>query len=196
MKKLLWLILLLAFSFTACSALPQQLDARDEAVIRLVTLSRGGQLRMEAVTAELKMGDNQRTSERVSGRGDTYQQAKEDLLGRRKASFAHATEWVVEENAVEDLEEAFLHDPELTYCAHIYLLPEGQTAAEFLDGFTEGSGAARALEELARAEHNKIGTAMERMSEWMSEGQTRFPVLTDWEGQMEVQQWNTVKRSG
>ncbi len=195
MKKLLWLILLCAFCFTACSALPAQLDARDEAVIRLVTLSRQDELRLEGLTAALQIGDNQRPSERVSGTGENYDAAKKDLSGRRRASFAHATEWVVEENAVADLAEAFLYDPELTYCARIYLLPEGTTADEFLDGFSEENGPARSLEELARAGTGKTGTAMERLSQLAESQETQFPVLEDWEGQVEVKRWKTVKKS-
>lgn len=195
MKKLLWLILLLAFSFTACSALPRQLDARDEAVVRLVTLSREDQLRLEGVTAALQTGDSQRPSERVAGMGETYQQAKEDLTGRRRSSFAHATEWVVEERAVPDLAEAFLTDPELTYYARIYLLPEGTSVSEFLDHFSEENGAARTLEELARADRSKTGTAMERISELVEQGETKFPVLEFWEEQVEVNRWKTVKQS-
>lgn len=195
MKKLLWLILLVAFTFTACSALPEQLDARDEAVVRLVTLSRGDRLRMEGVTASLKIGDNERKSEQVSGEGETYEQAKQDLQGRRKSSFAHATEWVIEENAMPDFAEAFLSDPELTLYAKIYLLPEGMTAAEFLDGFTEDNSAAQSLQGLASADESKTGSAMERLAELAEYGETQFPVIDDWEGLAEVNQWKTVKKS-
>lgn len=195
MKKLLWLIILVAFTFTACSALPEQLDARDEAVVRLVTLSRGDQLRLEGVTAALKTGDTERKSERVSGEGETYEQAKHDLLGRRKSSFAHATEWVIEENAMPDFAEAFLSDPELTLYAKIYLLPEGMTAAEFLDGFTEENGAAQSLQGLASADEGKTGSAMDRLAELAECGETKFPVIEDWEGLAEVNRWKTVKKS-
>ncbi len=195
MKKLLWVILLMAFTFAACSALPEQLDARDEAVVRLVTLARGDKLRLEGVTAALKTGDTERKSERVSGEGESYKKAKQDLLGRRRASFAHATEWVIEENAMADFADAFLSDPELTLYAKIYLLPEGTTADEFLDGFSEENGPACSLEELARAGTGKTGTAMERLSQLAESQETRFPVLEDWEGQVEVKRWKTVKKS-
>lgn len=195
MKKLLWIILLMAFTFTACSALPEQLDARDEAVVRLVTLSRGEQLRLEGVTAALKIGDNDRQSERVSGEGETYEEAKKDLLGRRKSSFAHATEWVIEENAMPDVAEAFLSDPELTLYARIYLLPEGKTAAEFLDEFSKDNNPSKSLQGLDNAEEGKNGSAMERLAELAEYGETSFPVIEARDGLAEVNRWKTVKKS-
>ena len=134
------------------SALPEQTDAADEAILRVVTLSRSeGELKIVAMTAGIKTGDADEPPEKTEGSGEDYAAARAAMKERREASLTHATDWVVEENAIGDALEAFVIDPELTYDASIYVLKD-QSAREFLDAFgEEQTGPARALEDLGRA---------------------------------------------
>ena len=136
----------LMLSMTSCGLLPQQTDAADEAILRVITLHREGEkLVLTAVTA------GSEPPETVEGRGSDYQSARDDLKRQREASLVHTTDWIVEQNALGDLLNGFVQDPELTYAAHVYILKE-QSASEFLDAFSEEeAGPARALADLDRA---------------------------------------------
>ena len=62
--------LALAFTLTGCSLLPQQTDAADEAILRVVTMSRWEQeLTITAVTAGIQTGDSSEPPETVKGVG-------------------------------------------------------------------------------------------------------------------------------
>lgn len=137
---------------SSCGVLPDQTDAADEAILRVITLERAGEeLTMTAVTAGIQTGESDEPPETVVGRGGDYWAARDDLKRQREASLVHTTDWIVAENALGDLLGAFVEDPELTYAAHIYILKE-QSAAEFLSAFSEEeTGPARALADLDRA---------------------------------------------
>ena len=129
--------LALAFTLTGCSLLPQQTDAADEAILRVVTMSRSGEeLTITGVTAGIQTGDSSEPPETVKGVGKDYAEARQDMMDQRQASLVHSTDWVVEQNALYDLLNAFLEDPELTYAAKIYLLKD-QSAEDFLAAFEE-----------------------------------------------------------
>lgn len=196
MKKLLWLLLLLAFVLTACQILPKQTDAADEAILRVVGLSRGeGELKLVAMTAGIKTADTDEPPERLEGSGKDYLTARDALKKKRQASLTHATDWVVEENALSDALEAFLVDPDLTYDANIYIIKE-QTIQEFLDAFQEEkTGPAKALDDLDRALDQGSVTIL-RLSRALAAGERcGVPVIKAQEGEvtlveyMELKQW-------
>ena len=139
-------------SLTSCGLLPRQTDAADEAILRVVTLHREGEeLVLTAVTAGIQTGESSEPPETVEGRGSDYWSARNDLNRQREASLVHTTDWIVEQNALGDLLNSFVEDPELTYAAHIYILKD-QSASEFLAAFSEEeTGPARALADLDRA---------------------------------------------
>lgn len=143
-----WLML----SLTSCGLLPRQTDAADEAILRVITLRREGEeLVLTAVTAGIQTGESSEPPETVEGRGGDYWSARNDLKRQREASLVHTTDWIVEQNALGDLLNSFVEDPELTYAAHIYILKD-QSAPEFLAAFSEEeTGPARALADLDRA---------------------------------------------
>ena len=195
MKKLLWLFLLLAFTLTACGALPEQTDAADEAILRVVTLSRSeGELKIVAMTAGIKTGDADEPPEKTEGSGEDYAAARAAMKERREASLTHATDWVVEENAIGDALEAFVIDPELTYDASIYVLKD-QSAREFLDAFgEEQTGPARALEDLGRALGEKKVTML-KLSRALAAGEgCEVPLLRAEDGEVEEIEWMTVEQ--
>lgn len=142
----------LMLSLTSCGLLPRQTDAADEAILRVITLHREGEkLVLTAVTAGIQTGESSEPPETVEGRGSDYWSARNDLKRQREASLVHTTDWIVEQNALGDLLNSFVEDPELTYAAHIYILKD-QSVSEFLAAFSEDeTGPARALADLDRA---------------------------------------------
>lgn len=186
--------LALAFTLTGCSLLPQQTDAADEAILRVVTMSRWEQeLTITAVTAGIQTGDSSEPPETVKGVGKDYDQARQDMMDQRQASLVHTTDWVVEEDALGDLLEAFLTDPELTYAAKIYLLKD-QSTEEFLEAFKEEeTGPARSLADLDRA-LGKDGVTVLECSALLAEGKAcQIPALRAENGKLEVVEEVTVR---
>lgn len=156
MKKLLWLLLLLAFCLTACRVLPRQTDAADEAILRLVALSgEDGALKLVGMTAATKSDNNDQPPERVEGTGGDYAAAREDAERERQVSFSHATDWLVERSVLGLALDAFAADPELTYDAHIYIIED---AAGFLDALKDP---VKALDDLSRGLGKDAVTALE-----------------------------------
>ena len=194
MKKLLWLLLLFAFALTACGVLPEQTDAADEAILRVVAMSRAeGDLKITAVTAGIKTGESTEPPETVEGSGSNYAEARADLKSERQASLMHAADWVVEEGVLSDALHAFLTDPELTYDAHIYLL-KGQTVQDFLGAFEEEeTGPAKALDDLDRALKDR-GVTVLRCSALLAAGkECNLPVLEAKDGTVHVVDEVTVQ---
>lgn len=186
--------LALAFTLTGCSLLPQQTDAADEAILRVVTMSRWEQqLTITAVTAGIQTGDSSEPPETVKGTGKDYAEARQDMMDQRQASLVHTTDWVVEENALGDLLEAFLTDPELTYAAKIYLLKD-QSAEDFLAAFEEEeTGPARSLADLDRA-LGADGVTVLECSALLAEGkECNIPALRAEDGKLEVVEEVTVR---
>lgn len=186
--------LALAFTLTGCSLLPQQTDASDEAILRVVALNRQGEeLTITAMTAGIQTGDSSEPPETVKGSGKDYAEARRDMLDRRQASLVHSTDWIVEENALGDLLEAFLTDPELTYAARIYLLKD-QSVEDFLAAFEEEeTGPARSLADLDRA-LGEAGTTVLECSALLAEGkQCRIPALRAEDGTLEVVEEVTIQ---
>ena len=179
----------------ACGLLPDQTDAADEAILRVVTLERQGEeLVLSAVTAGIQTGESSEPPETVIGRGDDYWAARDDLKRQREASLVHTTDWIVAENALGDLLGAFVDDPELTYAAHIYIIKE-QSAEEFLAAFAEEeTGPARALADLDRALGGE-GLTVLRCSAWLAAGEScKIPVLYAEDGKARLD--GTVEVSG
>ena len=197
MKKLLWLLLLLAFVLTACGVLPQQTDAADEAILRVVGLSRDGEgVKLVAMTAGIKTADTDEPPERLEGAGEDYLAARDDMKKKRQASLTHATDWVVEEGALADALDAFLSDPDLTCDANIYILKE-QTVQEFLDAFSEEkTGPAKALDDLDRALGEESVTVL-KLARTLAAGRGgRVPVVKAQDGEVtlvEYVEWNEWK---
>lgn len=185
--------LALAFTLTGCSLLPQQTDAADEAILRVVALDRQGEkLTITAMTAGIQTGDSSEPPETVKGAGKDYAEARQDMLDQRQASLVHTTDWVVEENALGDVLEAFLTDPELTYAAKIYLLKD-QSAEDFLAAFgEEETGPARSLADLDRA-LGQDGVTVLECSALLAEGKAcKIPALRAEDGKLEVVEEVTV----
>lgn len=186
--------LALAFTLTGCSLLPQQTDAADEAILRVVALDRQGEkLTITAMTAGIQTGDSSEPPETVEGTGKDYAQARQDMLDRRQASLVHTTDWIVAENALGDVLEAFLTDPELTYAARIYLLKD-QSAEDFLAAFgEEETGPARSLADLDRA-LGQDGVTVLECSALLAEGkECDIPALRAEDGKLEVVEEVTVR---
>lgn len=188
--------LALAFGtlLSGCAVLPQQTDAADEAILRVVTLSREEEeLVIRAVTAGIQTGDSSEPPETVEGRGADYEEARTDLKREREASLNHATDWVVEEDVFYEALEAFIIDPELTYAAHIYLLRD-QSAGEFLEAFeSEETGPSRNLSDLDRALEDRAVTVLEVSARLAAGEECGIPVLKAEEGKAEVEDEVTVK---
>ena len=156
MKKLLWLLLLLAFCLTACRALPRQTDAADEAILRLVALyEEDGALKLVGMTAATKSDNTDTPPERVEGTGKDYLSARDDAERERQVSFAHATDWLVERDVLPLALDAFAEDSELTYDAHIYITED---AAGFLEDLKDP---VKALDDLSRGLDKQATTALE-----------------------------------
>ena len=185
--------LALAFTLTGCSLLPQQTDAADEAILRVVALDRQGEeLTITAMTAGIQTGDSSEPPETVVGTGNDYAQARRDMLDQRQASLVHTTDWVVSESALGDLLEAFLTDPELTYAARLYLLKD-QSVEDFLAAFEEEeTGPARSLADLDRA-LGQDGVTVLECSALLAEGKAcDIPALRAEDGKLEVVEEVTV----
>lgn len=185
--------LALAFILTGCSLLPQQTDAADEAILRVVALDRQGEeLTITAMTAGIQTGDSSEPPETVEGTGNDYAQARRDMLDQRQASLVHTTDWVVSESALGDLLEAFLTDPELTYAARLYLLKD-QSVEDFLAAFEEEeTGPARSLADLDRA-LGQDGVTVLECSALLAEGKAcDIPALRAEDGKLEVVEEVTV----
>ena len=186
--------LALAFTLTGCSLLPQQTDAADEAILRVVTMSRSGEeLTITGVTAGIQTGDSSEPPETVKGTGKDYAEARQDMMDQRQASLVHSTDWVVEQNALYDLLNAFLEDPELTYAAKIYLLKD-QSAEDFLAAFEEEeTGPARSLADLDRA-MKEFGVTVLECSARLAEGkECKIPALRAEDGRLEVVEEVTIQ---
>lgn len=188
------LALALGTALSGCAVLPEQTDAADEAILRVVTLSREEDgLVIRAVTAGIQAGESSEPPETVEGKGQDYEQARTDLKREREASLNHVTDWVVEEDVLYETLEAFVIDPELTYAAHIYLLRD-QSAGEFLEAFaSEETGPARNLSDLGRALEDQAVTALEASARLAAGEECTFPVLKAEEGKAEVVDEVTVK---
>lgn len=185
--------LALAFILTGCSLLPQQTDAADEAILRVVALDRQEEeLTITAMTAGIQTGDSSEPPETVEGTGNDYAQARRDMLDQRQASLVHTTDWVVSESALGDLLEAFLTDPELTYAARLYLLKD-QSVEDFLAAFEEEeTGPARSLADLDRA-LGQDGVTVLECSALLAEGKAcDIPALRAEDGKLEVVEEVTV----
>lgn len=186
--------LALALGLTGCGLLPRQTDAADVAILRVGALRRQGEeLELTAVTAGIKTGDSSEPPETVEGVGGDFAQARADMAEQREISLVHCTDWVVEENALRDLLDAYLLDPELTYAANVYLLRD-QSAADFLDAFAdEETGPARSLADLDRAMGDKSVTVLECSARLAAGEECRIPVLRAEDGRLEVVEEVTVK---
>ena len=186
--------LALAFTLTSCSLLPQQTDAADEAILRVVTMSRWEQeLTITAVTAGIQTGDSSEPPETVTGVGKDYAEARQDMMDQRQASLVHSTDWVVEQNALYDLLNAFLEDPELTYAAKLYLLKD-QSAEDFLAAFEEEeTGPARSLADLDRAMKESGVTVLECSARLAEGKECKIPALRAEDGRLEVVEEVTVQ---
>lgn len=185
--------LALTFILTGCSLLPQQTDAADEAILRVVALDRQGEeLTITAMTAGIQTGDSSEPPETVEGTGNDYAQARRDMLDQRQASLVHTTDWVVSESALGDLLEAFLTDPELTYAARLYLLKD-QSVEDFLAAFEEEeTGPARSLADLDRA-LGQDGVTVLECSALLAEGKAcDIPALRAEDGKLEAVEEVTV----
>lgn len=186
--------LALAFTLTGCSLLPQQTDAADEAILRVVTMSRSGEeLTITGVTAGIQTGDSSEPPETVKGTGKDYAEARQDMMDQRQASLVHSTDWVVEQNALYDLLNAFLEDPELTYAAKIYLLKD-QSAEDFLAAFEEEeTGPARSLADLDRAMKESGVTVLECSARLAEGKECKIPALRAEDGRLEVVEEVTIQ---
>lgn len=186
--------LALAFTLTGCSLLPQQTDAADEAILRVVTMSRSGEeLTITGVTAGIQTGDSSEPPETVKGTGKDYTEARQDMMDQRQASLVHSTDWVVEQNALYDLLNAFLEDPELTYAAKIYLLKD-QSAEDFLAAFEEEeTGPARSLADLDRAMKESGVTVLECSARLAEGKECKIPALRAEDGRLEVVEEVTIQ---
>lgn len=186
--------LALAFTLTGCSLLPQQTDAADEAILRVVTMSRAGEeLTITGVTAGIQTGDSSEPPETVKGTGKDYAEARQDMMDQRQASLVHSTDWVVEQNALYDLLNAFLEDPELTYAAKIYLLKD-QSAEDFLAAFEEEeTGPARSLADLDRAMKESGVTVLECSARLAEGKECKIPALRAEDGRLEVVEEVTIQ---
>lgn len=186
--------LALAFTLTGCSLLPQQTDAADEAILRVVTMSRSGEeLTITGVTAGIQTGDSSEPPETVKGVGKDYAEARQDMMDQRQASLVHSTDWMVEQNALYDLLNAFLEDPELTYAAKIYLLKD-QSAEDFLAAFEEEeTGPARSLADLDRAMKESGVTVLECSARLAEGKECKIPALRAEDGRLEVVEEVTVQ---
>ncbi len=181
-------LLSLCLLLTGCAGLlPRQTDAADEAILRVACLSRAGdELTLTAVTAGIKTGESSEPPETLEGAGADYRAARADMEERRQVSLVHCTDWVVEENALRDLLEAYLLDPELTYAARLYLLQD-QTVEEFLDAFEqEETGPARSLSDLDRALGDAGVTVLECSAALAAGEECILPVLRAERGQLDV----------
>lgn len=186
--------LALGFTLTGCSLLPQQTDAADEAILRVVTMSRSGEeLTITGVTAGIQTGDSSEPPETVKGTGKDYAEARQDMMDQRQASLVHSTDWVVEQNALYDLLNAFLEDPELTYAAKIYLLKD-QSAEDFLAAFEEEeTGPARSLADLDRAMKESGVTVLECSARLAEGKECKIPALRAEDGRLEVVEEVTIQ---
>lgn len=189
------LALCLALPLGGCSVLPEQTDAADEAILRVMTMSREGEeLTLKAATAGIQTGDSSEPPEVIEGKGEDYQSAREDLKREREASLTHVTDWVVEQDVLYEALEAFVLDPELTYAARIYLLSEEQGADEFLEAFeSEETGPAKSLSDLDRALEGEAPTALEVSARLAAGEECKLPVLKAEDGRAEVAEEVTVK---
>ena len=173
---------------TGCSGLlPRQTDAAEEAILRVAALSRAGEeLTLTAMTTGIKTGESSEPPETLEGSGKNYEEAWRDITQRREASLVHCTDWVVEENAFQDLLDACLRDPEVTYAAKVYLLQD-QTVSDFLDAFAEEeTGPARSLADLDRA-MGDAGVTLLECSALLAEGKScEIPVLRAENGKLKV----------
>lgn len=190
MKKLLWLLLLVAFCLTACNALPRQTDAADEAILRMVALyEQEGELKLVGMTAKTRESDAEQPPERVEGVGKDYLAARDDAERERQVSFTHATDWIVEEGVLSLALDAFASDPDLTYDAHIYIVEDAEGFLEALED------PVKALDDLSRG-LGKDSTTVLELSRALAAGERyEVPVVeareedADVKGKVTVWDW-------
>lgn len=187
MKKLLWLLLLLAFVLTACRVLPKQTDAADEAILRMVAMyEEEGELKLVGMTAAVKTGETDQKPEKVEGAGKDYLSARDDAERERQVSFAHATDWVVEQDVLGLALDAFVADPDLTYDAHIYIVED---AADFLE---ELDDPVKALDDLSRGLGENSASVLEVSRALAAGDGVRIPLIEPKEQEADVKEEVTV----
>lgn len=187
MKRLLAIAVIIGIlPFAGCSLLPEQTDAADEAILRVVAVGyEEGKLTLTAATGGEKSGEEQQPVETTTGSGADYASAREDMKRQRQAALVHVTDWVVEEAALEEVLDAFVQDPELTYSANLYLLQD-QTAQEFMDSFSEEKSAAQTLSDLDRAVEDQAVTVLELSADLAAGRKVSVPVLNSEDGKLEI----------
>lgn len=187
MKRLLATTILICMLFlTGCNWLPEQTDAADEAILRVVAVGyEGEKLTLIAATGGEKSGEEQQPVETSTGSGEDYAAAREDMKRQRQAALVHVTDWVVEEKALGEVLDAFVLDPELTYAANLYLVRE-QTAQEFMDSFSEEKSVTQAMGDLDRAVKDQAVTALELSADLAAGRKVSVPVLENRDGKLEI----------
>lgn len=187
MKRLLAItILICMLCLTGCNWLPEQTDAADEAILRVVAVGyEEERLTLIAATSGEKSGEEQQPVETTTGSGEDYAAAREDMKRQRQAALVHVTDWVVEEKALGEVLDAFVLDPELTYAANLYLVRE-QTAREFMDSFSEEKSATQAMGDLDRAVKDQAVTALELSADLAAGRRVTVPVLECRDGKLEI----------
>ena len=187
MKRLLAITILICMLFlTGCNWLPEQTDAADEAILRVVAVGyEEEKLTLIAATGGEKSGEEQQPVETTTGSGEDYAAAREDMKRQRQAALVHVTDWVVEEKALGEVLDAFVLDPELTYAANLYLVRE-QTAQEFMDSFSEEKSVTQAMGDLDRAVKDQAVTALELSADLAAGRSVSVPVLENRDGKLEI----------
>lgn len=187
MRRLLAIAIIIGIlPLSGCNLLPEQTDAADEAILRVVAVGyEGEELTLIAATGGEKSGEEQQPVETTTGTGEDYSAAREDMKRQRQAALVHVTDWVVEEKALGEVLNAFIVDPELTYAANLYLLRE-QTAQEFMDSFSEEKSAARSLGDLDRALKEKAVNALTLSADLAAGRSISVPVLESRDGKLEI----------
>lgn len=187
MRRLLAIAIIIGIlPLSGCNLLPEQTDAADEAILRVVAVGyEGEELTLIAATGGEKSGEEQQPVETTTGTGEDYSAAREDMKRQRQAALVHVTDWVVEEKALGEVLNAFIVDPELTYAANLYLLRE-QTAQEFMDSFSEEKSAARSLGDLDRALKEEAVNALTLSADLAAGRSISVPVLESRDGTLEI----------
>lgn len=187
MKRLLVIAIIIGIlPLSGCNLLPEQTDAADEAILRVVAVGyEGEELTLIAATGGEKSGEEQQSVETTTGTGEDYSAAREDMKRQRQAALVHVTDWVVEEKALGEVLNAFIVDPELTYAANLYLLRE-QTAQEFMDSFSEEKSAAQSMGDLDRALKEEAVNALTLSADLAAGRSVSVPVLESRDGKLEI----------
>lgn len=185
-RCILLVALALCLTCTGCAVLPEQTDAADEAILRVVAMGReDDQLKMIASTSGSKASKEEEPVETCEGSGKDYVEARDDMKEHREAALTHVTDWVIEESTLGDALEAFVTDPELNYSAYLYFVKE-QSVQEFMDAFDEESSAAKVLGDLDRALGKKAVTMLEVSAKLAAGEPVQVPVLKAEDGKLEI----------